>query len=34
VALAPTNPLIVYLLTERLEVWRSADGGATWQRAG
>ncbi len=34
VAGAPTNPLTVYVLTERLEVWRSADGGATWQRAG
>lgn len=34
VAAAPTNPKTVYVLTDRLEVWRSADGGATWQRAG
>lgn len=34
VAAAPTNPKIVYVLTERLEVWRSADGGASWERAG
>ena len=34
VAPAPTNPKTVYLLTERLEVWRSLDGGASWERAG
>lgn len=33
VAAAPTSPKIVYVLTERLEVWRSADGGASWQPA-
>lgn len=34
VAAAPTNPKTVYMLTERLEVWRSGDGGASWERAG
>lgn len=34
VAAAPTNPRTVYALTNGLEVWRSADGGASWQRAG
>lgn len=34
VAAAPTNPKTVYVLTERLEVWRSADGGSSWERAG
>ncbi|MDQ6858493.1 MAG: YCF48-related protein [Chloroflexota bacterium] len=34
VAAAPSNPQIVYALTERLEVWRSPDGGTTWERAG
>lgn len=34
VAAAPTNPRTVYVLTNGLEVWRSADGGASWQRAG
>ena len=34
VAASPTNPKTVYVLTDKLEVWRSADGGATWERAG
>lgn len=34
VAAAPTNPKMVYVLTERLEVWRSADAGINWERAG
>ena len=34
VAAAPTNPKTVYVLTERLEVWRSLDGGTSWERAG
>ncbi len=34
VAAAPSNPKTVYVLTEHLEVWRSADGGASWVRAG
>lgn len=34
VAAAPTNPTTVYVLTERLEVWRSGDGGSRWERAG
>ena len=34
VAAAPTNPKMVYVLTERLEVWRSSDGGSAWERAG
>jgi len=34
VAPAPANPKMVYVLTERLEVWRSSDGGASWERAG
>lgn len=34
VAPAPTNPTTVYVVTDRLEVWRSPDGGATWERAG
>lgn len=34
VAAAPTNPKTVYVLTDKLEVWRSADGGMSWKRAG
>lgn len=34
VAPAPSNPSVVYVLTDRLEVWRSANGGASWERAG
>lgn len=34
VAAAPANPKLVYVLTERLEVWRSTDGGGSWERAG
>lgn len=34
VAPAPSDPNVVYLLTDRLEVWRSANGGVTWERAG
>lgn len=34
VAPAPSNPNVVYVLTDRLEVWRSVDGGASWERAG
>lgn len=34
VAAAPTNPRTVYVLTDKLEVWRSADGSASWERAG
>ena len=34
VAPAPSNPSTVYVLTEHLEVWRSADGGSSWERAG
>lgn len=34
VASAPTNPRLVYVVTERLEVWRSSDGGASWERVG
>ena len=34
VAAAPSNPKTVYVLTDKLEVWRSADGGANWERAG
>ena len=34
VAAAPTNPKTVYVLTDKLEVWRSGDGGASWERAG
>lgn len=34
VAAAPSNPKTVYVLTERLEVWRSANGGASWERVG
>lgn len=34
VAAAPSNPKTVYVLTDKLEVWRSADGGTSWDRAG
>ncbi len=34
VAAAPSNPKTVYVLTDKLEIWRSADGGASWERAG
>ena len=34
VAPAPSNPSVVYVLTDRLEVWRSANGGTSWERAG
>ena len=34
VAPAPSDPNVVYVLTDRQEVWRSANGGATWERAG
>ena len=34
VACAPGNAKLAYVVTERLEVWRSADGGATWERVG
>lgn len=34
VAPAPSDPSVVYVVTDRLEVWRSADGGNTWERAG
>ena len=34
VAAAPSNPKTVYVLTDKLEVWRSANGGTTWERAG
>lgn len=34
VAVAPTDARTVYVVTERLEVWRSTDGAATWVRAG
>ncbi|HEY8655508.1 MAG TPA: hypothetical protein VIN34_02080 [Candidatus Limnocylindria bacterium] len=34
VAAAPTNPKTVYVLTDKLEVWHSADGGVTWERSG
>lgn len=34
VAAAPIDPRTVYVITDRLEVWRSADGGTSWERAG
>lgn len=32
VAPAPSDPSTVYVVTEDLAVWRSRDGGATWER--
>lgn len=34
IAGAPSDPQLVYVVTDRFEVWRSPDGGATWERAG
>ncbi len=34
VAVAPADPQVVYVVTERLEVWRSANGGTSWERVG
>lgn len=34
VAAAPSNPKTVYVLTDKLEVWRSFNGGSSWERAG
>lgn len=34
VAVAPSNTKLVYAVTDRLEVWRSSDAGATWERVG
>ena len=34
VAAAPSDPKTVYVLTERFEVWRSANSGASWERVG
>lgn len=34
VAVAPSNPRLVYVVTDRLEVWRSTDAGVTWERSG
>ena len=30
-AYAPSNPLVVYLVTDVSQVWKSYDGGATWR---
>ena len=34
IAVAPTNTNLVYVVTDRREVWRSADAAATWTRVG
>lgn len=34
IAGAAGDPRLLYIVTERSEVWRSADAGATWERAG
>lgn len=34
VAVGPSDPNVVYVVTQRFEVWRSRDGGLTWERAG
>lgn len=34
VAGAAGDPQLLYIVTERFEVWRSSDAGATWERAG
>lgn len=34
VAIAPSNTKVVYVVTDKLEVWRSNDGGTNWERAG
>lgn len=34
VAVAPMNTRLVYIVTDKLEVWRSSDGGATWNHVG
>jgi len=34
VAVAPSDPSVVYVVTDQREVWRSANGGATWEHVG
>ena len=34
IAVAPTNTNLVYVVTDRREVWRSADAAATWTKVG
>ena len=34
IAVSPANTKLVYVVTERLEVWRSSDDGLSWERAG
>jgi photosystem II stability/assembly factor-like uncharacterized protein len=34
VAVAPSDTRRAYVITDRLEVWRSRDGGESWERAG
>jgi photosystem II stability/assembly factor-like uncharacterized protein len=34
IAVAPTNTDLVYVVTDRREVWRSSDAGATWAKVG
>jgi photosystem II stability/assembly factor-like uncharacterized protein len=34
VAVAPSDTRRAYVVTDRLEVWRSRDGGESWERAG
>lgn len=34
IAGAPTDPQLVYVITDTFEVWRSMDAGASWERAG
>lgn len=34
VAVAPSNTSLIYVVSDRLEVWRSPDAGMTWERVG
>lgn len=34
IAVAPSNTSVVYIVTDQREVWRSMNGGASWERVG
>ncbi len=34
IAIAPSNPAVVYVVTDQREVWRSSNSGATWEHVG